>query len=99
MTVVIPRKGHVTKRHAPEGYQAITKPLARQLYETGTPITLCGNNVNAFHVFGGWHLGCTLIHDAMRDEDFDDLVLRYTINNLDNELGTYAVYYVKKGHI
>ena len=83
------------RRYAPQGYTAVTKPLARQLYNAGVAVTLCGNNVNSFHVFGGWHLGCTITKDWPQGyESFDDIVSNF-LSYLDHELGTYSVFYVK----
>lgn len=98
--------GYPTKRYCPQGYVAVTKPLARKLYELGYSVTFCGNNVNAYHVFNGWHLGCTM-NISERDgtynpytketipDDFQDVVNNF-LSYLDKELGTYCVYYVKQ---
>ena len=85
---------YVTGREAPEGYVAVTKLLAQSIYNAGKSVTLCGNNINAFHVFGGWHLGCTVSKDT-HAQCFDDIVNSF-LSYLDKELGSYVVFYVKK---
>lgn len=98
------RYAYVTKRLAPMGYVAITKPFARALYEHGHAITLCGNNVNAYHVFKGWHLGCTSGDGATAQsyayprEAFDSILASFLFYP-EPELGTYAVFYVKASAI
>lgn len=91
----------ITKRYAPSGYTSVTKPLARKLYENGCDVTLAGNNVNSFHIFGGWGLGCTI---NMRDDrntehnnvpvDFEDICQGF-LDYLEPELGRYVVFYVR----
>jgi hypothetical protein len=91
------RYAYVTRRLAPLGYVAITKPLAKELYEQGHAITLCMNNVNAYHIFQGWHLGYVIDKESplYSDYRFDDLVGSYRTYQPKSELGTYVVYYVK----
>ena len=98
--------GHITKRYCPSGYVAVTKPLARKLYESGIEITLCGNNVDSYHIFGGWHLGYTInCHEENKTDyngvpvDFQTIIDSYASYNLGNELGRYAVFYVKKEEV
>jgi len=89
-------RGYPTHRQAPQGYKAVTKPLAKALFEQGVDVTLAGNNVNSFHIFDGWHLGCTMNLQRMADgymTSFDAMVDNF-LWHLDRELGTYAVYYV-----
>lgn len=86
---------YVTKRVAPRGYVAVTRKLAQVLYDEGYPLTICGNNVNTFHVFGGWHLGYTLKKDRHNDNTFDDILNSWK-HYLERELGTYPVFYVKQ---
>ena len=98
------RHAYVTKREAPSGYVAVTKPYAAQLYEQGIAITMCLNNVNAYHIFHGWHLGYTIDKASDRqagydDYSFKDFVVSYLSYNANNELGTYAVFYVKASDI
>ena len=95
------KTGYITKRVAPHGYVAVTKPLARKLYEQGRDITICGNNVNAYHIFHGWHLGCTInIHQEHTVDsnnkpiDFGDIIQNY-LYYLEPSMGVYYVYYVK----
>lgn len=90
------RNAYVTKREAPKSYVAVTKPLAKALYEQGKMVTLCGSNVNSFHVFNGWCLGVTL-----RGPEaccFDTIVNSFQAN-LEPELGRYAVFYTKKENV
>lgn len=97
--VVIPRtSGYVTKRHCPTGYVAVTKPLAEQLYNANVDLTLCGNNVNSYHVFGGWHIGCTVKSICEDSTEFSSILVDF-LHYLDPELGTYAVFYVKKSDL
>lgn len=101
------KKGHVTKRRAPTGYAAVTRPLAFHLYEAGKQVTLCGNNVNSFHVFGGWFLGCTIAKPLTDDYECPQLekdMQFFTLSNdflsyMDKELGRYVVYYVKRSDL
>jgi len=92
------------RRLAPHGYVAVNKPMAKALYEQGITVTLCGNNVNNYHVFGGWHLGHTINRKEIDTQyaGFPDLAALYTwehrcsdmLSYLDKELGTYLVYFV-----
>ena len=103
------KNAYVTKRLATSGYVAVTKPLARKLYEEGKAITLAGNNVNSFHIFNGWNLGCTVKkeqvdrHCAQGHTDEPSYMFESLVNNflfyLDNELGKYPVFYVKREEI
>jgi hypothetical protein len=96
------RYAYATRRLAPVGYIAITKPLAQELYEHGHAITLCGNNVHAYHVFNGWYLGHTMRRCSMTEhypsEEFAANVASF-LSYLEKELGTYVVYYVKASAI
>lgn len=97
------KKGYATKRYAPPGYIAITKPLARTAYEQGYHVTLCGNNVNSSHIFKGWHLGYTIHkhdenkqtyeHGEWRDYDFQELVDSYMCHN-ESSLCKYPSFYI-----
>jgi hypothetical protein len=92
-------KGRVnTRRDAPRGYVAIDKNLARELYNKQIEIAVCGNNVNAFHVFGGWHLGYTPSAECMIESTFDDMLNNFLFY-LDAELGRYPVFYTKRENI
>jgi hypothetical protein len=97
------RGAYINKRRtqlsAPTGYVAITKPLAKQLYETGVEVTLCGNNVNSFNVLDGWHLGYSVCKPDIDshsgyDWTFDSLCDNY-LSYMHRELGSYIVFYVK----
>ena len=83
---------------------AITKPYAASLYEQGIAVTMCTNNVNAYHIFQGWHLGYTIDKESDKqggysDYSFDDLVKSYLSYGVNGELGHYAVFYVKTSDI
>ena len=88
------KDAYVTKRYSPQGYVAVTKPLARLLYSQGYAVTMCGNNVNCYHIFDGWRLGCTINNDKDKDYTFDEIVGNYVSYNT-NELLRYPVFYVK----
>ena len=90
------RNAYATRRTAPDGYQAITKPLARQYFDAGVPVTLAGNNVNNCHIFDGWHLGATVQRMRGERQTFDD-ICRNMLSYLEPELGYYLVYYIQKG--
>ncbi len=91
------RNCHVTKRIAPLGYVAVTKPLARELYLAQKDVTFCGNNVNSFHVFEGWQLGSTYCLSSYGpNSSFEDLVKNFLFY-LEPELGRYVVFYTKMG--
>lgn len=94
------RSAYVTKRIAPQGYVAVTRKLAEILYNEGYPVTVCGNNVNSFHVFNGWHLGYTLNKQLINefsayDHTFESLLCNFMFH-LEKELGTYPVFYVRQ---
>lgn len=85
------RCAYITKRKGPEGYVAVTKLYAELLHLQGIAVTICGNNVNSYHVFHGWYLGMTL----KQGDDFHKQVNRYVYNS-STELLRYPVFYVKK---
>ena len=87
------RKGRTTRRLAPPGYVAIDKNLAGALFDAGKSVTLCGNNVNSYHVFDGWHLGATF-HQG--ENETLNVIVSHFMAYLEHELGTYPVFYVKK---
>lgn len=92
------RKGYATKRIAPQGYKAVTKPLAESMYNSGYPVTMCGNNVNSYHVFNGWYLGHTIQRCSLSTEfpsEGFETNLKSFLFYLESELGYYVVYYVK----
>lgn len=91
------RYAYVTRRVAPQGYVAVTKPLAELLYNDGKSVTLCGSNVNTFHIFSGWHLGCTISKDIYT-QCFNDSVNSF-LSYLDEELGSYVVFYIRREDI
>lgn len=87
-----------TRRLAPSGYIAIDKPSAAKAFDNGVIVTLCGNNVNSYHVFGGWALGISL--DKARQDSYGntfDSLCKDFLWALDRELGEYAVFYIKSG--
>ena len=90
------RNGFITKRIAPQGYVAVTIQLAEQLFNEGKKVTLCGNNVNNFHVFDGWRLGCTIVKE--NDATFTEHVKQF-MQYMEKELGRYPVFYVQRGDI
>lgn len=98
------RYAYATRRLAPVGYVAVTKPLAKELYEQGHAVTLCGNNVNASHVFKGWYLGYTITKQEMDIQAYCPhptfaAIAGSFLSYLDKELGAYVVYYVKASAI
>lgn len=88
------RNAYITKRIAPPGYIAVTRKLAEVLYDEGYAVTMCGNNVNSFHVFDGWHLGCTFQKEE-RNVSFETLLASF-MSYLEGGLGTYPVFYVRQ---
>ena len=94
------KNAYITRRIAPQGYVAVTKPLAKDLYEKNIDVTLAGNNINAYHIFGGWHLGYTVNKKEVEEKTTADHSFQDICNNflmyLEDELGTYPVFYVKK---
>ena len=92
------KNAYKTKRLAPQGYVAVNKNLAEILYNEHIPVTIAGNNVNSFHIFNGWTLGCTMVKNFIvqygEENTFSRLVkgfMQYT----ERELGTYPVFYVE----
>ena len=83
----------ITKRIAPLGYVAVDKREAKKAFDAGYDVTVAGNNVNSFHVFGGWHLGCTI--NNKEDADWQRHINAFLFY-LDRELGSYPVFYVNK---
>lgn len=90
------RGAYVTKRAAPDGWVAVTRPLAREKYDNGCTVVLCGSNVNSFHVFGGWRLGMPVHKDTLANRAFDEIVASF-MSYLESELGKRPVFYVRKG--
>lgn len=82
----------ITRRAAPAGYVAVDKPLARLCFNKGTEVTLAGNNTNAYHIFNGWHFGCTITDTE--GEDFDRICSDF-LSYLDRSLGRYVVFYIR----
>ena len=89
------RHAYVTKRIAPAGYVAVTRKLAEVLYNESYPVTVCANNVNSFHVFDGWGLGCTFQNEKHDNNRFNVLLNSFMFY-LEKELGTYPVFYVRQ---
>lgn len=89
------KHAYVTReRSCPIGYVTVTKPLARILHTAGMSVTICGDNVDSFHVFDGWHLGYTI----PLSEDFD-VCCRDFLSYLESEVGNYLVFYTKKENV
>lgn len=86
-------KYRYTKRLAPVGYVAIDRPSAKLAYEEGYVVTICGNNVNRYHVFDGWHLGYSF--SRLSEADWEATVSSF-MSHLDKELGRYPVFYIRK---
>jgi hypothetical protein len=91
------RYAYKTKRHSPKGYVAVTKLMARELWSKGCDVTFCGNNVNSYHVFGGWRLGYT--SNKEYSERCFDAVCIDMLSYMEDELGRYLVYYVRSDAI
>lgn len=86
-----------TRRIAPQGYIAIDRPSAKLAFEADLPVTIAGNNVNSYHIFSGWYLGCTI--DRVRcDESFESIVRNFCWF-LEPELGRYPVFYVQASEV
>lgn len=77
-----------TSRQSPQGYTAVDRPLAKHLHVQGQEVTVCGNNVNMFHVFDRWRLGVSI----QTGEDFDKITKEYQYYH--SELCRYPVFYV-----
>ena len=90
------RNAYVTHRAAPNGYVAVTKPLAKILYERGVDTVIAGNNVNTFHIVGGWVLGWHVSADTYSSFEKD---IRSFMCQLDRALGTYPVFYVRSEEV
>ncbi len=91
-------KGHWTTRQPPTGYVCIDVYLAHRMFDAKLACTMTGNNVNAWHVFGGWRLGYTWSIDAMTDQTFAELLNNW-LYYLDSELGSYPVFYARKSDL
>lgn len=93
------KNAYVTKRIAPKGYVAVTKQLAELLYNQDVTVTMCGNNVNSYHVFEGWCLGYTFNKRGITERSAYEWTFTRIVNNfmfyLEKELGTYPVFYVQ----
>jgi len=83
----------MNKREIPNGYKQINITQARKLWGTGAEITVYPNNVNSYHVFGGWHLGCTADEDRQAESTFDEFHNAW-LSYLDSELGRYGVWLI-----
>ena len=95
------KNAYVNKnRIAPSGYVAVTRPLAEKLWKEGKNVTLCGNDVNSFHVFDGWRLGCTVSSSLewCYSKTFEDVVNNFLFY-LEAELGKYPVFYIKQNDL
>lgn len=88
------KNAYVTKRIAPYGYVAVTKPLAQLLYNEGYAVTICGSNVNSYHVFKGWRLGATVDNVKDKDYTFDTIISNYEMYNVGG-LSKHVVFYVR----
>ncbi len=88
-------KPRITKRLAPVGHVAVTKPTAKECYLQGIDVIIAGDNVNHYHILDGWHLGL-----RVNRSDDDDATFEQRLNNflfyLEPELGRYAVFYVNR---
>lgn len=92
-------KGKVNKRReAPKGFVCVDINLAKRLFEQHIEMTIAGNNVNSFHIFGGWCLGYTPSDEAATFQTFDE-ILNNWISHLEPELGSYPVFYVSKKNL
>lgn len=64
---------YITRRVAPQGYVAVTRPLAEILFERGHRVTICSDKVNEFDVFDRHKMGFT-VSKATADRPFALLV-------------------------
>ena len=75
----------------------MNKTEARKRYNNGQEIILAGDNVNTFHILGGWALGCRISKEVgpqhlPGESDFDARVRNFEWY-LERELGRRAAYY------
>ena len=81
----------------------VNKRAARKLFEEGKPFYIVGDNVNSYHIIGGWGLGYRCNPQQAKDHDygntFDDVVRNfeyYLVNSVicrESEVGRRAAYY------
>ncbi len=74
-------------------YVAVDK-VAKYWHDLRFDVAMHGNNVNAHHVFGGWHLGYQPTDETRDNETFDYIAWNFK-SYMDRELGTYVVFLVK----
>lgn len=94
----MPRNGFVTSRISPEGYVCVTLPLAKELYQAGSVIILCGNNVacqdeRMFRLFG-WQ-----VHHLKANLHTLDSISTAYLERRGKVVGRYVVFYVKKDEL
>ena len=82
------------------GYEQVSKPMARKLFEQGMDILIVPSNVNPNNV---WGIGVTLSKKADYNSVSDNMAdyFQYEINSMlyytcNSELGYYVSFY-KKG--
>lgn len=74
----------------------VRKNEARKRYNEGQEILIAGDNVNHYHLLGGWALaGHISIWQGVYSADFDWRVERFESLNLGQGLGKRAAYYVE----
>ena len=82
-------------------YKKVTKPTARKLFNSGTPVYLLPSKVNAFMVFDNNYKGfiqpVVISYKEDRGENqFDRTVNEFEYYNCNSEMGYYAHYFIKE---
>lgn len=82
-------------------YKKVTKPTARKLFNSGTPVYLLPSKVNAFIVFDRNYKGAIQPVVISHKEDdgenqFDRTVNEFEYYNCNSEMGYYAHYFIKE---
>ena len=82
-------------------YKKVTKPTARKLFNSGTPVYLLPSKVNAFMVFDnndkGFIQPVVISYKEDRGENqFDRTVNEFEYYNCNSEMGYYAHYFIKE---
>jgi hypothetical protein len=82
---------YITKREAPEGYVAITRPLAEAMFNAGQSVILCSEKVNQFSITEREQWGFE-VSKATADRPFALLIYDF-VHELPPQLGKRCVFY------